>query len=360
MQRWRFLAWTACGSLNSRFGQLLTAATYLAYVVVALAPFQWDPPRQNRNGSEYTATTQELRFLEPGIAFTDSSWLTSAIENRDLQLQLQVRSRDVAQYGPARIFTISADQDRRNLTVAQEGADLVVRLRRPGATYNGVPAYVVANVFADAGKQQKIVVQADETGLAIRVNGETVFQERVGRIFSEWDRGFTVALGNEVSGVRPWIGDVQNCRVITAGREYDCLSPTAVSVPESYYSNLRLSLLLHLPALNTPEPDIRDAVLNLVCFIPCGLLMIVALRRSLLSAVAYPSLISFAVESLQIVFAGRFASLSDWSLNTAGAAVGAMLGQVLVAYAACGKPGHNASPVDFDAGQMRAPQPPLA
>ena len=49
----------------------------------------------------------------------------------------------------ARILTISRDHWQSNLTIGQQGVDLVVRLRRPGSTSWGGPIFEVPGVFAE-------------------------------------------------------------------------------------------------------------------------------------------------------------------------------------------------------------------
>ena len=54
------------------------------------------------------------------------------------------------QAGPARLLSISSDPQHRNLTIAQEGSDLVVRVRTAFTGDNGIsPEFVLPDVFRD-------------------------------------------------------------------------------------------------------------------------------------------------------------------------------------------------------------------
>ncbi len=69
-----------------------------------------------------------------------------------------VATADTHQTGPARIISISADPFRRNLTIGQEGARLVVRLRTPlsgAGTTNTNLAF--PGIFADTNRHQLLL-----------------------------------------------------------------------------------------------------------------------------------------------------------------------------------------------------------
>nr|WP_316641306.1 VanZ family protein [uncultured Roseateles sp.] len=76
-----------------------------------------------------------------------------------------------------------------------------------------------------------------------------------------------------------------------------------------------------------------DVASNLLAYLPLGGLLFAALVRSgfglrlaLATSLVAPSLLSFLIETLQHFLPTRVPSLADWVLNTAGAALGVMLG----------------------------------
>jgi hypothetical protein len=72
--------------------------------------------------------------------------------NSEFTLAAAFASASADQKGPARIISISKDPGLRNLTVGQQGSDLIVRLRTPMTGENGVnPELTAPGVFAADG-----------------------------------------------------------------------------------------------------------------------------------------------------------------------------------------------------------------
>jgi VanZ family protein len=95
-----------------------------------------------------------------------------------------------------------------------------------------------------------------------------------------------------------------------------------------------LSRLLALPW--PPWLDIWDLWANLLGYLPLGLIVVVAARRSGLGrwaafgvALLVPSALSYATEVTQNFLPGRHPSMKDWAMNSAGATLGALLGWAL-------------------------------
>lgn len=82
------------------------------------------------------------------------------------------------QSGPARIVSISADPYFRDLTVGQEGNDLIFRFRLPFSDENGrKPELIISDLFAD-GEPHHIVVTYDKTAVRFyidQVNNQYAF-----------------------------------------------------------------------------------------------------------------------------------------------------------------------------------------
>lgn len=100
------------------------------------------------------------------------------------------------QFGPARLVSISKGMDYRNLTLAQEGASAVLRVRTPRAGANGDDLLIGwPNVF-EAGKRVRLVVTTTGGVSRLWVNGE--------------DRGAV----ESISGLGDWM------KVRSAGRDW--------------------------------------------------------------------------------------------------------------------------------------------
>jgi hypothetical protein len=162
--------------LSGRPGLLLTSFVLLAYVGVALAPFRWAPPRRHANAA--AAGADGIRFPSAGLAHSAAppGWLERAATLGALRLELRLQTYALDQAGPSRIFTVSRDLHFADLTVGQEGSDLLLLLRRPGSAPNGKPAYSVPGVFLGAEYDfaaRKLYVPAHHY-LRVRVRGDEV------------------------------------------------------------------------------------------------------------------------------------------------------------------------------------------
>ena len=132
-----------------------------------------------------TWTLDELNLAPAGkLADCDSGqWLktrtpptpfSAAVRSHNtLHLDLRFRSLRPGQAGPARIVSLSSDPSNRNVTIGQEGADVIVRLRRRGGGANGMrPTYRIegvltdsspTNLVLDAGSRRTILTVGDRT-----------------------------------------------------------------------------------------------------------------------------------------------------------------------------------------------------
>jgi hypothetical protein len=93
-------------------------------------------------------------------------------ETSAFTLAVTLASDRALQWGPARILSISADTERRNLMLGQSGRDLVVRLRTPLTGPNGTrPVLRVPDAVMSDGQQHRLVVTYDGADLRAYVDG---------------------------------------------------------------------------------------------------------------------------------------------------------------------------------------------
>jgi hypothetical protein len=110
------------------------------------------------------------------------------------------------QTGPARIVTLSRNPSERNFTLGQDGDKVEVRLRTTETSSNGVPA-VASKPKSLPAELTQIVYTRERAGRAcVYINGKLDVEQRVGGAASNWDGNFPLALANELSGDRPWLG----------------------------------------------------------------------------------------------------------------------------------------------------------
>jgi glycopeptide antibiotics resistance protein len=88
-----------------------------------------------------------LRLIESADSVTATIKRSSA-----MVLSMRIKPEGPPQFGPARIVTLSGDTQDRNFTLAQDGTDLVFRVRTAQAGPNGSRKLAVApEVFRDGG-----------------------------------------------------------------------------------------------------------------------------------------------------------------------------------------------------------------
>ena len=97
---------------------------------------------------------------EQGVMIGPGEWLATETPFSDFSagarahnwfsMAVRAATSDPTQRGPARIVSISADAERRNVTLGQDKDALIIRLRTPAGGENGQkPELLVPGVFAD-------------------------------------------------------------------------------------------------------------------------------------------------------------------------------------------------------------------
>lgn len=280
----------------------LVPAVFLLYAAVILYPVDWAPPRRVENGAEQLPSGA-WRFAKPGLVRTRKPLEV----DRGFVARIRARPATTDQTGPARMLTISRDASLRNLTIGQDGSDLIVRLRAPGRTRNGLPEHRIKGVFADT-KSKTIQVTVDDRGVDVSVDGVIrLVRAFPSSVFETWDSGYRLALGNELTGRRAWLGELT----------YDGDVP--LERPETFWS------LAHAPGL-VPFFDARpwDVLLNFVGFVPFGVLLWwLGWRRARIVLAA--GCLSLLLEAAQFCLEHHFATTTDLVVNVAGAWAGTFM-----------------------------------
>lgn len=131
----------------------------------------------------------------------------------ELTVEAWIKPANLTQEGPARIVTLSADASRRNFTLGQQGTRFVARLRTTETSDNGIPSLQTPE-GAVKRELTHVAYTRDRAGVAkLYVNGEEVVRRRVGGNLSNWDRGFRLALANELTQDRPWLGEIHRLAI---------------------------------------------------------------------------------------------------------------------------------------------------
>ncbi|MEM7212582.1 MAG: VanZ family protein [Pseudomonadota bacterium] len=302
----------------------------LAYALASLWPFTWAPPRQVTNGVEAGPEQTGIRFSSPGLARTYEPpvWINEVRRTNVFDLRLRIRSFSPDQRGPARIFTLSRNTQERLLMLGQQREDLVLRFRTAGTSINGTiddndPFLVVPGVFRDPDWID-ITVAIMPGSLVVRVNsGPEVGRELSSAPLSEWRGSHRMAIGNEVTGARPWLGEIEQVRIQTASETYTYEDLSLWQTPEKFWETTREPKLEPFRYL-----DWGDAINNLLLYIPLGFLFAILVpghgRFRLLRPVLLVAAVSASMEIAQLFISTRNPSINDLILNTISGALGAV------------------------------------
>lgn len=301
-----------------------------AWVIVAAAfsfwPFrvEYRGPRHADNGATLRADgTMALR--SPAVARTEAAppWLPKAIAARSLDLRVEARTARAGQHGPARLVTVSNGAYLRNVTVAQKGVDLVVRVRRPGSDENGAAPLKVDGVFSEpAWKAIDVAVRENE--VAVSVDGERRARETFDtNVFATWDPTFRLALGDEVDGARGWDGELRAATAVVGDTTHDLLAPDATERPATFWDVPEVARRL---ARFDHSWLAVVAGIHLLLFVPLGWLLAARGGRfGPVAALLLGALLGALLQVGKLGFAERHPSLYHAIPDALGAGIGALV-----------------------------------
>jgi hypothetical protein len=294
------------------------------YAVLSLEPFDWQLPKRVWNHAE--RLEEGWRFAAAGLAVAPPlDDLETARARERLEVSLVVRPLLSAQSGPARILTISRDARLRNLTVAQEDDDLFLRLRTEDTDLNGLrdgePFARIDDVFR-AGRWTSIDLAIAPGEVAIAIDGEHALSAALpASVLATWQASMGVALGNEMTCDRPWLGDIRTAVVRLAGDARDYANDDLVEAPPACWTISYLPVVVPFRLL-----FFEDAVRNVLMYVPLGCLLGLIVRSRSRWAVCVSLLtlvgVSVAFEIAQLFVASRFPSIDDTMYNAVGGAAG--------------------------------------
>lgn len=160
---------------------------------------------------------------------------------------------------PARIVSYSGSTDERNFTLGQYDYNYVALNRSDKSDANGLNELATnANDERAQASLQHVVATFDPVrGRRIYVNGEfTGDTDPLAKaVLKDWDNGYALAVGNEVSGNRPWTGSVRflaiHKRAMSAA---DIQTNFEVGVGARYLLLFNVSELINEPACFHNDP----------------------------------------------------------------------------------------------------------
>ncbi|MBI5849546.1 MAG: VanZ family protein [Planctomycetes bacterium] len=308
---------------QARTARRLVVLALPCYLWAALYPFEPELPRRQPNGARLASGG--VVFEEPGfLTASGAPWVAAVRAAQRLTVELQVRPARATQYGPARILELGTDHERANLTIGQDGADLIVRLRRIGSDDSGTPPLRVAAAFA-RGDGAEVAIEVAIAGNTAWIAAGDARAELAceGVPFDAWDDDTTLILGDSPIGERAWLGRILGARVTLDAEPVDLLASGRLVRDDAVVRWPRR--LRDLLAWRFVPPLIASELfVNVLGFVPIGFLAAGASRRRpFRSAIVVGFGLSLAMELLQLGFAQRLTTVIDLLTNSAGALIGA-------------------------------------
>lgn len=139
--------------------------------------------------------------------------LSNAImQSNEITIEAWVRPGVLEQYGPARILTLSDTTTSRNFMLGQgeteggSGALYNVRLRTTATDVNGTPS-ITSQAYILRTLLTHVVYTRDADGNAsLYLDGIRREYQTLGGSMSNWNPNYELAIGNELTNDRPWLG----------------------------------------------------------------------------------------------------------------------------------------------------------
>jgi hypothetical protein len=351
---------------------------------ILLWPFDFD--LYIKNDARSIKNSRGIEFLKTGQALSNSStqdFFDHIVRGSGLTLELWLQTDDQNQFGPARILSYSRGTGLRNFTIGQSSDQLVIRLRTTETTLNGTNPHLIVDSAFDDRDLQHVVVSYDFSEQNVYINGEQRARSEILKgDFSNWDHACRLVIGNEITGNRPWKGKLYYIAVfnkpltekeirqnylsrlqsqIDPGRSEDTgvkakapvirylfdhgsgaviydsglgLSPVDLLIPKYIKREDRQFLDFSISGMYS-KTWFTDAVINILIFIPLGILFhgMLRARRGLslkvsLTALLFGTLFTLGVESVQHLSLTRNSSLTDVLMNMTGTALGIAIDRV--------------------------------
>ena len=272
-----------------------------------------------------------LRFEGPGLAVSPEAppWQEASRDLGLFHISLRARTFSPQQDGPARLFTLARDTYVQNVVIGQTGDDLVVRLRGLCRGYRAhaliCPKQLrIRGVFATSEWVDiDLLVEPDRATL--RAGDRPPIQIPIAdQPLRGWNSTHRLALGNDVSGLRPWIGELQRVTITTPLGSESWLQPTRLELPRRFW-------LLDRQPKFAPFYHVSsgDIIVNLLLYVPLATLMTRCFKgyakRQFLFTSLFVLIASSFFEFAQLFVQTRHFSATDIFLNWVGGTAAAYL-----------------------------------
>lgn len=157
-----------------------------------------------RNGKFAVTTSTKIASTGPATKIVDA-----VKKSGELTIEAWIRPQDDRQAGPARIVSLSLDPGQRNFTLGQDGNRYDVRLRTTATDGNGNPSTKTAAGTLKAETTHVVFTRGKSGTTRIYLNGKQEIAGQANGELSGWSETFQLSVGNELTGDRPWLGELE-------------------------------------------------------------------------------------------------------------------------------------------------------
>lgn len=132
--------------------------------------------------------------------------MDAVMENNEITLEAWVIPANLEQTGPGRILTLSKNPQFRDFTMGQELDAYEMRIRTTATTNNGFPRIFGPTGSATTGLTHIVLTRQTSGDVSLYVNNNMVISAFRGGDLSNWNEQFGMAIANELTENRPWLG----------------------------------------------------------------------------------------------------------------------------------------------------------
>ncbi len=129
-------------------------------------------------------------------------------KSQEFSIEVWLKPLEIRQSGPARILSLSLDTSQRNFTLGQDNDRFDVRLRTTSTDDNGQPSTSSPAGAASTRLSHVVFTRSADGVTKLFVDGQVSTTGMVAGSFDNWNSDFRLSVANEVTGERPWRGDL--------------------------------------------------------------------------------------------------------------------------------------------------------
>lgn len=124
----------------------------------------------------------------------------------EMTLEAWIQPAKADQSGPARIVTLSKNPSERNFTLGQDGDRFDVRFRTTKTSTNGLPSTASPRRSLRTRLTHLVYIYDRPGRTRIYIDGKQRAESKVSGSTNNWNGSYRLALANELSGDRAWLG----------------------------------------------------------------------------------------------------------------------------------------------------------